>query len=110
MDHRAPLPKSRNGDIFTKLDRNDELIVRMQHAMLSGAQQQALELEELRKRDQQRQLDVPTTSSATKAKVIGVGISAVLVGLVNAAIQHKWFERPHEPDPKQSPIPVSTYR
>lgn len=110
MDHRAPLPKSRSVDIFDKLDRNDELILHMQHAMLSGSQQQAQELDELRHSIELRKMETPTTSSATKAKVIGVGISAVLVGLVNAAIQHKWFEPPREPDPKQSPIPVSTYR
>lgn len=110
MDHRAPLLKSRNGDIFDKLDRNDELILGMQHAMLSGSHQQAQELEELRHSIELRKLETPPTSPATKAKVIGVAISAILVGLINAAIQHKWFDSAQPPDPKHSPIPVSTYR
>lgn len=108
---------ARDRDQYARLDTVDELIVELQREMLTGAQRdrlerdrQARELEEVRRSIELQKMEPPKGASVeTKAKVIGVAVSAVLVGLINAAIQNGWFEPAKEKDPGEQPIPVSTY-
>jgi hypothetical protein len=101
----------RDRDQYARLDAVDDLIVDLQREMLSGAQRQARELDEVRRSIELAKMEPPKGASAeTKAKVIGVAVSAALVGLINAAIQNDWFAEPKTKDPGELPIPASTYQ
>jgi hypothetical protein len=100
----------RDRDQFKRLDANDELIVQLQRGMLTGTQQQAKELDQLRLSIELQKLEPQGASTATKAKAIGTAIGAVIVIVAGAAIQNGWFSEPKKGDPKESPIPISTYR
>ncbi len=98
----------RDRDQYARLDANDELIVELQRGMLTEDQRQSREFEEAKRTIQLLQLEPPSTAFATKAKVIGTVIGSAIVYVIAAAIQNGWFAD-KEPDPKESPIPVSTY-
>ncbi len=102
---------SRDRDrIFAKLDRADELIVDLQHGMLTEDQRQSREFEEAKRTIELLKLEPKKgASAATKAKVIGTVLGSVIVYVITAAIQNGWFADPKPKDPGELPIPVSTY-
>jgi hypothetical protein len=101
---------ARDRDQYARLDAVDDLIVDLQREMLTGAQKQAREFDDLRRSIELQKMDPPTTSAATKAKAIGAGIASLIVTLIAAAIQNGWFTEPKPKDPANLPIPVSTYQ
>lgn len=101
---------ARDRDQYSRLDQVDRLIVQLQREMLAGGQRQAQELEQLRQSIEMQRMQPPETTAATKAKAIGVILSSIIVGLVTAALQNGWFDPPKKADPKNAPIPVSTYQ
>jgi hypothetical protein len=102
---------ARDRDLFARFDRNDELIVQLQREMLSGEFAQAQELAEIRQSVELAKMEPPAgASAATKAKAIGTILASVIVALVTAAVQNGWLAESKATDPKQLPIPVSTYQ
>lgn len=100
----------RDRDQYARLDANDELIVELQRGMLTDDQRQSRDFEELKRSIELQKMEPPPGASAeTKAKAIGTILASVVVALVTAAIQNGWLNEPKAPDPKESPIPVSTY-
>lgn len=101
---------ARDRDQYARLDAVDELIVDLQREMLTGAQKQARELEQIRQSIEIQRMNPPTTSAATKAKAIGTGLASLIVALIAAAIQNGWLTEPKPKGAGDSPIPVSTYQ
>lgn len=100
----------RDRDQYARLDTVDDLIVQLQREMLLDDQKQARELEQIRQSVEMQRMEPTGASAATKAKAIGTVIASVIVAIITAAIQNGWFAEPKKTDPKELPIPVSTYQ
>jgi hypothetical protein len=107
-----------NRDDFSRLDAVDELIVELQREMISGAHREALErahqareFEEVRRSVELAKMEAPKTTIETKAKFIASVVGGIIVFVIGAAIQNGWLTSPPKKvDPKNAPIPVSTYQ
>jgi hypothetical protein len=101
---------ARDRDQYSRLDAVDELIIQLQREMLRDAQRQARYLDEVRRTQQELQMNPPATHATAKAKAIGTGIASLIVTLIVAALQNGWFTEAKAKDAGELPIPVSTYQ